>query len=298
MWKISCGNEKKLLRVLKEKLGVIFYGIEKENKMGQLGNRMKDYEGVESNRRFIPLLPVIARLDGRSFHSLTKKLPRPYCSNFSSIMIATTKYLVEETNACIGYTQSDEISLVFYSDDTKSQIFFDGRIMKMTSTLSAMCSVKFNQEWKKVMKEYPPNPTFDCRCWNVPTLEEAANAILWRELDATKNSVQMAGRSIFSHKELHKKHTRMIQEMLFQKGINWNDYPSFFKRGSFIQRRKALRAFTGEEIKNLPPKHEARINPDLKVQRTEYQLIDMPPFSKVSNRVGVIFYGEEPTVNV
>lgn len=263
------------------------------------GNRMKDYEAVEAQRRFMPRLPILARIDGRAFHTLTRGLKRPYDSDFSSLMIDTTQHLVHETNACIGYTQSDEISLVFYSDDPKSQVFFDGRIQKMTSILAAMTSVKFNLLWVDRMPEKPNSPpTFDCRCWNVPALTEAANTILWREFDATKNSIQMAARAVFSHNELHGVSTGEMQELLFQKGINWNDYPAFFKRGTYIQRRKVLRKFHSDELDKLPEKHQARLNPDLMVERTDYTKVIMPPLAKVTNRVGVIFYGEMPMIDL
>ena len=87
-----------------------------------LGDRMKDYEGRETKRRFLPLLPVCARLDGRAFHTWTKNLERPFDKRFVNLMRDVTSYLVQETNAVVGYTQSDEISLVFYSPDPKSQI--------------------------------------------------------------------------------------------------------------------------------------------------------------------------------
>jgi len=98
-----------------------------------LGDRMKLYESAEASRRFMPLLPVLARIDGRCFSSFTKGMERPYDSVMTDMMIATTAALVSETNACMGYTQSDEITLAWHSTDLKSQIFFDGRIMKMTS---------------------------------------------------------------------------------------------------------------------------------------------------------------------
>ena len=138
-----------------------------------LGDRMKLYEGKEADRRFLPLLPVIARIDGRSFSSFTRGMRRPYDEIMATCMIETTEYLVKETNACIGYTQSDETSLAWYSDDIKSQIFFDGRIMKMTSQLAALGTLKFNQ---LIQERYPlyskKNPTFDARVWQVSNLEK------------------------------------------------------------------------------------------------------------------------------
>lgn len=265
--------------------------------MDNLGERMKSYERVEAGRRFLPLLPICARIDGRSFSKFTKGLERPYDKHFTDLMCATTTYLVEETQANIGYTQSDEISLVWYSSEHKSQIFFDGRIQKMTSTLAAMTTVYFYKHLARYLPQKAEQlPVFDCRVWQVPTLEEAANTFLWRELDATKNSICMAARHYYSHQEVHGKTGEEMQEMLWQKGVNWNDYPAFFKRGTFIQKRSVFRQFTTEEIGMLPPKHAARNTPELTVERAETQRIEMPPFSKVVNRVAVIFEGASPEI--
>lgn len=260
-----------------------------------LGDRMKMYEKMEAGRRFLPLLPVVARLDGRSFSKFTQGLARPYDERFSNLMQYLTRKLVEETGACIGYTQSDEISLAWLSEDLRTQIFFDGKIHKMTSVLASMATYWFHQMLPKLVPEKVGRPAmFDCRVWQMPSKVEATNVFLWREFDASKNSIQSATRCYFSHRETLGKHTGMMNEMLFSKGINWNDYPAFFKRGSFFQKVKEVRRYTPEELERLPAKHEARANPDLEVVRTRVKRINMPPFSKVVNRVEVIFHGAEP----
>jgi tRNA(His) 5'-end guanylyltransferase len=137
-------------------------------------------------------------------------------------------------------------------------------------------------------------PQFDCRVFSVPNETEAANCLLWRELDATRNSVSMAAQANFSHKELQGKSCAEMHDMLFNKSINWNNYPDFFKRGTYVQRINVVRPFTVEEIDKLPPKHMARTNPNLTVERTDYIEIKMPPFMKVINRENVIFRGESP----
>jgi len=262
-----------------------------------LGDRMKGYERLSpAEGNFMPLLPIVARIDGAHFHSFCKGMERPFDTKLTVIMRETTRWLVQETNACIGYTQSDEITLVFYSDSHKSQVFHDGRIGKMVSRLASKATVEFirllcHNGWVDKVDKFDG---FDCRVWTVPTLMEAANAVLWRENDATKNSISMAARAHFSHKQLHGKNGGEMQEMLHGKGVNWNDYPPAFKRGTYFQRRKVVRAFTADEIGKLPKKHEVRTNPGLMVERTEVEQLDMPPFGKVVNRIGVIFHGEEP----
>jgi tRNA(His) 5'-end guanylyltransferase len=261
-----------------------------------LGDRMKLYEMAEAGRRLLPLLPAIARLDGRGFSRFTHGLERPYDRRMSDLMIETTRYLIHETVACCGYTQSDEITLGWYCPDFAQDMFFGGRISKMLSTLAAEASVYFNHRLRDFLPaEFATRlPTFDCRVWNVPNLEEGANAFLWRELDASKNSVSMAARHYYTHGELANRSSREMQELLFQKGVNWNDYPAFFKRGTYLQRRKLTRAFTAEELETLPPMHEARRNPQLVVERTEVAVLDLPPLGKIVNRAAVIFLGEEP----
>lgn len=262
------------------------------------GDRMKAYEAVESQRRFLPLLPVYARIDGRSFSEFTRGLDRPYDVDMSNIMRETTRWLVEETGATMGYTQSDEISLVWYSNNTQTQIFFDGRVAKMTSTLAAMTSVKFNHlclnsPGKMSTRAMSKLPTFDARVFQLPSLEEAANTFLWREQDATKNAISMAAQAYFSHNQLHAKTGAEKQEMLWQvRGVNFNDYPAFFKRGSWFARRKFLRELTTEELERIPEKHR----PTGPIMRTSVVEIEMPKFTTVINRVGVIFQGEDPIV--
>lgn len=215
-----------------------------------LGDRMKQYESAETGRRLMPLLPALARLDGRAFHSFVRGLEKPFDTRLSHLMIDTATFLVRETNAVVAYTQSDEITLAWVAEEYDSQIFFGGRIQKMTSVLAAMCSAYFNRTLPAFL---PPAfaerlPVFDCRVWNVPNLEEAANTFLWRELDATKNSVAMAARAYYAHAELHDNTGAEMQELLWKKGVNWNDYPTFFKQGTYIRRRKSGRPFTTEEL--------------------------------------------------
>ena len=263
--------------------------------MNDMDARMKMYEGVEGSRRFLPLLPVCARLDGKCFHKFTKGLERPFDQRFRALMQTLTIYLVKETCACMGYTQSDEITLTWYSDNIKSQIFYDGRIQKLNSVLAAVASVEFGHLLPAYLPEkVGTSPVFDCRVWQLPTLAEGANVFLWREFDAVRNSISAAANSCYSDKQLYKKNSSEMQEMLFQKGINWNDYPAEVKRGFYAQRKHIIRKFTTGEIEKLPPRHEARKNPDLTVERAYVEYVDMPIFSQVTNRKGVIFKGEDP----
>lgn len=256
-----------------------------------LDDRMKEYETAESGRRLTRLLPVIARIDGRAFHSFTKDMARPFDPSFMQLMIETTKFLTEETNALVGYTQSDEISLLWHSDNADSSIFFDGRVQKMTSTLAAMASVYFN---KRLSVFFPGRsnqmPTFDARVWNVPTKQEAANYFIWREMDAVRNSISMAAQSKFSHNQLLNKSCDEMQEMLWQEhAINWNDYSPSCKRGTYVRKIKSSKKFSAEEIDRLPLKHAARFQPDLLVERSSFVVVNPPPITKLNDRIGFFF---------
>jgi len=264
-----------------------------------LGDRMKGYENQTCGIKLIPRLPVIARLDGKGFSKFTRGLKRPYDERLSNLMVETVKYLVHETNANCGYTQSDEITLVWYNPEINSETYFGGRLFKMLTDLSAMASVYFNRELPKYLPEKTHLlPRFDARVFNTPTLEEAVNAFLWRENDATKNSISMAAQSVYSHAQLLNKDGSEQQDMLRDKGINWNDYPSFFKRGTYVQRKRILTKFTSKEIEKLPAKHKARSNPDLEVERWEISQINLEPLAKIFNRVDVIIFGKDPIINL
>lgn len=259
-----------------------------------LGDRMKIYEQSASTD-LMPLLPTFARLDGRAFHTFTRTMERPFCQPFRDAMTELTTFLVQETSALIGYTQSDEITIGWYSRRYQSQIMFNGKLQKMVSILAALASAKFN---RMVVERWPHLadrlPVFDCRVWNVPTHEEAANVFLWREQDATRNSLQMLARAHFSHNELIAKDSSELHDMLHSKGINWNDLPAELKRGTYVRRSIVMRKFTPEERARLPPRHQANVNPDLEVHRSECKVLPLPPLASIANRFEVLFEGAEP----
>jgi tRNA(His) 5'-end guanylyltransferase len=261
-----------------------------------LSDRMKLYENIGAGQRLLPHIPVCIRLDGKAFHQWTRGLRHPYDERLHTLFDETAKFLVDASDAVIGYTQSDEITLILYNgSQPDSQIFFDGRVSKLTSVLASMATAKFNALVPSILPEKRDRLAFfDGRVWTVPTEQEAVNCLLWRELDATRNSIQMAAQALYSHKQLHQKNTAEMQAMLWQKGINWQDYPARFKRGGYFQRRVIERTFTGEEQAQLPPLHEARRHPDMLIRRQLVVPLDLPPLLNVANRVEVIFRGCAP----
>lgn len=247
----------------------------------EFGDRMKLYESTTAYK-CMPLLPVCARLDGKCFSNFTKNYDRPFDWRIIDAMCLTTQYLVEETNALVGYTQSDEITLIWYSGNIKSQIFFDGKLQKMISVLASMATGIFNGE---VDKSGHRRAVFDCRVWQVPNLVEACNVLLWREKDAIRNSVSMLAHEHFSKKQLFKKSKREQLNMLESEGVIWGEYPPEFKRGTYYQRQWSKRKFTADELDRLPQKHKARKNPDLEIERSDVIKLRDFELSKVEDKV-------------
>lgn len=233
-----------------------------------LGKRMKEFYEQVPKTRLVRRMPVAIRIDGKAFHTFTRGFEKPFDDVLIKSMQETTKYLCENIQGCVlGYTQSDEITLILVDyRNLESSAWFDYEVQKMCSISASMATMAFNKffyknvcsfnsksrhEWiedsklRKQRAEYidtlfkaiDRGAVFDARVFNIPK-EEVTNLIYWRQLDATRNSIQMVGQANFSHKELHGKSCNMIQDMLHEeKGINWNDFPVYQKRGSCVVKR-------------------------------------------------------------
>lgn len=214
-----------------------------------LGDRMKDYYESRSKTRLTRRMPVIIRLDGKAFHTLTRGFEKPFDMVMVRAMQETMKYLCENIQGCVlGYTQSDEITLVLIDyQNLNSDAWFDYEVQKLCSVSASMATFAFNRNFARLAALEPEKKTkqtnayteaaskgafFDARCFNIPK-EEVTNCLLWRQQDATRNSIHMTGRAYFSHKQIEGLNSNDIQNLLFQeKGINWNDLPTTLKRGS------------------------------------------------------------------
>lgn len=223
-----------------------------------LGDRMKNnYENI-SRYYLTRRTPVIIRIDGKAFHTFTRGFKKPFDDVLVKTMQETMKYLCENIQGCVlGYTQSDEISLVLtdYAELT-TDAWFGNNLQKMCSVSASMATLAFNKAFirniskqsKRLYTEYldekdasyiealeiamNKGAMFDSRVFSIPK-EEVCNALIWRQQDATRNSIQSVGQANFSQKELHGKSCNDIQDMLMtQKGVNWNDYSTTLKRGS------------------------------------------------------------------
>ena len=215
-----------------------------------LGTRMKEFYENIPKTKLMRRCPVAMRIDGKAFHTFTAKLKKPFDYVLVKSMQDTMKALCENIQGCVlGYTQSDEITLILVDYQTFStSAWFDNEVQKMCSIGASIATLYFNKAFTKYTldeyesgdKEYyntlakciERGAMFDCRVFNIPK-EEVCNLVYWRQLDASKNSVQMVARSLFSHKQLFGKSTSAMQDMMMEQyNVNWNDYPTELKRGS------------------------------------------------------------------
>ena len=296
-----------------------------------LGTRMKTFYENIPKTRLMRRVPVAIRLDGKAFHTFTRGFQKPFDFVLMDTMQRTMKYLCENIQGCVfGYTQSDEITLILvdYQKFTSSA-WFDYEVQKICSISASMATMAFNRffaqevdkwgvetfglewyeggtndpevanspEWKLAeiySKANDKGAMFDARCFNIPK-EEVTNLIYWRQLDATRNSIQMVGQAHFSHNELQDKTCNMIQDMLMTKyGINWNDFTTPCKRGTACIR--AGKKVT-ENIKREPqPFGEDRVTTTIIEERPIWVIDKNMPILKGEDRKYVddlIYIGEE-----
>lgn len=227
-----------------------------------IAKRMKEYESI-SKTKLIKRCPVICRIDGKAHHNFTRGFTKPFDEVYIKSMQETAKYLCENIQGVVlSYQQSDEITLVMVDyKELNTSPYFDYEVQKLCSIIASMATMAFNKFFimntsyirasvsrfdnadclgSVYEKAVQKGAMFDCRCFNLPK-EEVTNNLYWRQLDCSRNSIQMVGQANFSHKELQNKTCNMIQDMLMtQKGINWNDLPTYQKRGSCVVRNKIV----------------------------------------------------------
>ena len=253
-----------------------------------LGDRMKQYENIPKNQ-LMRRQSVIIRIDGKAFHTFTRGFQRPFDNILIKSMQETMKYLCENIQGCkMGYCQSDEISLLLTDyENINTAAWFDYQVQKMCSIAASMATLAFNRafdekveqeymsleaeamfpsypdtgyikEWENIYKAHEKaflkGAMFDARCFSIPK-EEVCNYFIWRQQDATRNSIQMVGQANFSHKELQNKSCNKIQDMLMlEKNINWNDFDTVKKRGSCCTKtgiHTIVNTQTGEQVERL-----------------------------------------------
>ena len=269
-----------------------------------IGKRMKEFYEVRT-RTYLPRRTnTIIRIDGKSFHTYTKGLGRPFDKSLIEDMVETTKFLCKEIQgAKLGFCQSDEISILLTDyDKIGTHAWFDGQVQKIVSVAASLAAAKFNQLRYIRMQEISkseesdfetfvydslrsmPLAVFDARVFSIPQMHEVVNYFIWRQEDATRNSISMVAQANFSHNQLHKKTTSNMQDMLMEKGINWNDYSSSEKRGSLIKK-----VYTTWIMNDNDPKTATQVVPNMsspllanqkEFSRGTWKAIDTPIFTE------------------
>lgn len=208
-----------------------------------LGDRMKRFERV-SEHYLMRRTPVIIRIDGKAFHTLTASLTDRFDTRMHSCMTATMESLCSSIQgAILGYTQSDEISILVRDWDTiKTEAWFDYRQNKMESVAASIATVAFNRHVSTIPEFQLKSAMFDARAFNLPK-EEVVNYFRWRIQDAERNSIQTHGRSVFSHKQLLGKSNPEVITMLDQVGNSWQLLDAWKKRGTFWVNNSAIQSY-------------------------------------------------------
>lgn len=229
-----------------------------------LGDRMKLYEST-TNICLSPRTYTLIRVDGKAFHTFTKNLKKPFDEKLIEAMDATAIKMCENIQgAKFAYVSSDEISVLLTDfDKLTTQAWFNRELRKQLSISASMATAYFNEAFGT------KNALFDSRVWTLPYDTEVYNYFLWRQRDASRNSVQMVARSMYSHRECHQKNNSELQEMIHEAGENWDTYPPGQKRGRVIIKKTY----------SMPSETESEF-----VQRTKWEVdIDAPIFSKDQN---------------
>ena len=228
---------------------------------------------------------TIIRIDGKAFHTYTKSLNKPFDEDLIEAMDSTAIYLCKNIQgAKLAYVQSDEITIVMTDFDTlQTDAWFDGEVQKIVSVSASMATREFNrvriiqQLANGIDIKYILNgklAEFDSRVFTIPFKEEVLNNIIWRQRDCVRNSISSVAQSLFSHTLLTGKNQSDMQEMCFEKGVNWNDFPEKQKRGRVIVKRQI----------NYPSKNGGE--PYI---RNEWKSIAAPDFNKDRSLFDEIF---------
>lgn len=204
-----------------------------------LGDRMKMYEEI-SNTKLIPQLPVIIRIDGRSFHTLTRGLQKPYDENFVDMMNQIGIILCKEIqNARFAYVQSDEISILLYEDHFLSEPWFGNRLSKITSISAAIATGEMIRYSSNIhsLKSFYEKGMFDSRAFNLP-VREVCNYFIWRQADWIRNSKTMFASKYLSPKQLNNVPGEVrVAKAEEISGESYENFPTWFRLGRCIVKK-------------------------------------------------------------
>ena len=224
----------------------------------------------------IPGVYIVARIDGRCFTTLTKDKHRfeaPYDPKFRDMMSATVEHLMQcGFKVLYGYTQSDEISLLLDLDENT----FERKERKLNSVLAGEASAKFSLLLGDI-------GAFDCRICQLPSRQLVIDYFRWRNEDAHRNAINAhcywsLRKEGVSPAESSAKFTRMSvaekNEFLFKKGINFNDLPSWQKRGIGVYwenyEKSGVNPISGETVKASRSRLKVDLDLPMKDQYSDF----------------------------
>lgn len=246
-----------------------------------LGDRMKDYE-VRSKTYLPRRTYTLIRIDGKAFHTFTKGFKRPYDMDLINAMDYTTKMLCSEIQGCkLGYTQSDEISLLLTDfDKIGTDAYFDGSVQKITSITASMATAFFN-DYMRENGITDKLAFFDSRVYIITEGVEVENYFIWRQQDCVRNSISMTAQSLYSHNELNGVNTTKMQDLCIEKGVNWNDLPAGFKRGRMIWKENYETEINNEKFSGSVTRSRWAINPAIWITKERAKFSRLIPRRKV-----------------
>ena len=213
---------------------------------------------------------VIVHVDGRSFSKMIKnKFEKPFDDIFINAMNETAKYVCKETQGCVlGYTQSDEITLILKKSKPEADVFFGGRMCKMQSIIASLATSKFMQVMMcELLKSVPtcassgnviemcmdaiknaPLYQFDCKVWNVDNANDAVAWLLFRSIDCIRNSKQQTAQTYLSHDFLRNKNCdEQIRLLKENKSVDWNKFTDDKKYGRLVKKITETHYFSNGE---------------------------------------------------
>jgi len=215
-----------------------------------LGDRMKEAYEARSRTYLTKRTPVILRLDGKAFHTFTRRAKKPFDDTIIQAMQDTARYLIDNIQgARLAYTQSDEISILICDYDRhESEAWFDYQVQKICSVAASMATAVFNRSF---FGDFTGRlAMFDCRAFNIPK-EEVSNYFLWRYQDWSRNSISMVAQSMFSHSQLQGKSCDLMSTMIYEQGWRWEQYPASWTHGTFFVKSKYNEERGGEHFADL-----------------------------------------------
>lgn len=254
-----------------------------------LGEKIKSFENKEAKRKIKKDLPLIVRVDGRSFSTYTRNFSKPFDARISTAMEKSASIVLRDFKFDIAYTQSDEITFILLGKDSAEYTpIFDGKYQKIVSTVAGLTSAAFNFYINQERINPLAFPHFDARAFQVSEIDDAIDVIQWRAEDGERNAISMIAQSIFTHKQLQRVNTKTMISMINDKSLKkYVDYESRYRYGIFLRNEKYEYQLTDDELERIP---KNQIPENNIVIRSKIVSITLPDsFNKMTNKREFLF---------